>query len=226
MTRTRKYPSHGGRKPGSQNFTAEDLNNLLLILETKRPIGGEDWDEVVLLYNSQYAIGHGRQEREKDSLRAQWYKMLNNRKPTGDPGCQDYIRRAKRLNKSIQDEVAMSPIDDGDLSNAEDGPSTGTAQQFLEPGQLAPDSLSGTLETTDSGGMQTFKFEGLASDVEGEAEDSTVSRSGVGDLGHSGVEDSIINPGPRRERSRASASSSHNPHSSNQLQPPEISILG
>jgi hypothetical protein len=102
----------GGRKSGAQNFSPEDKEFLVTLLEEIRPIGPEQWEQIVSRYNSEYADPNERTSRDKDGLRTQWYKMLRSAKPTGDPSCPDFIRRAKRLNREIQDEIAMTGVDD------------------------------------------------------------------------------------------------------------------
>jgi hypothetical protein len=94
---TRK--AKGGRKAGAQNFSVSDKEFLVTLLEEIRPLGQEQWDEVVSRYNSEWAEPSERNTRDRDALRGQWYKMLRERKPTGDPSCPDHVRRAKRLNR-------------------------------------------------------------------------------------------------------------------------------
>jgi hypothetical protein len=114
---TRK--AKGGRKAGAQNFSVSDKEFLVTLLEEIRPLGQEQWDEVVSRYNSEWAEPSERNTRDRDALRGQWYKMLRERKPTGDPSCPDHVRRAKRLNREMTNEIAMGGIDDDHLTASE-----------------------------------------------------------------------------------------------------------
>jgi hypothetical protein len=87
--------------------------------EEIRPLGQEQWDEVVTRYNSEWAEPNERNTRDRDALRSQWYKVLRERKPTGDPSCPDHVRRAKRLNREMTNEIAMGGIDDDHLTASE-----------------------------------------------------------------------------------------------------------
>jgi hypothetical protein len=109
-----KKGKRGGRKAGAQNFNDEDKEFLITLLEEIRPVGPEIWDQVVSRYNDEYAEPNQKTTRDKDGLRTQYYKMYKTAKPTGDPTCSDYVRRAKKLKREIEDEVAMTGIDDDD----------------------------------------------------------------------------------------------------------------
>jgi cobalamin biosynthesis protein CobT len=109
----------GGRRAGAQNFSIEDKEYLISLLEAIHPLGPEQWENIVSRYNSEYAKPKERSIRDKESLRQQWYKMTKVSKPTGDPSCPEYIRRAKRLNREIQNEIAMTGIDDDGLTDSE-----------------------------------------------------------------------------------------------------------
>jgi hypothetical protein len=104
----------GGRKASAQNFNDEDKEFLITLLEEIHPIGPEMWNQVVSRYNDEYAEPNQRTTRDKDGPRTQYYKMYKTAKPTGDPTCPEYVRRAKKLKREIEDEVAMTGIDDDD----------------------------------------------------------------------------------------------------------------
>jgi hypothetical protein len=106
-----------GHKAGAQNFSEEDKEFLITVLEDVRPIGPEMWEQVMGRYNEEYATPNQRNVRDKDALRTQYYKMYKTSKPTGDPTCPDYVRRAKTLKREIEDEIAMVGINDNDLES-------------------------------------------------------------------------------------------------------------
>jgi hypothetical protein len=116
---TKKALAKGGRRAGAQNFSIEDKEYLISLLEEVGPLGPEQWENIVSRYNSDYAKPNEPSIQDKEGLRQQWYKMTKVSKPTGDPSCPEYIRRAKRVNKEIHNEIAMTGIDDDALTDSE-----------------------------------------------------------------------------------------------------------
>lgn len=57
-----------GRPAGSINFSPEDIELLLMMVEEHLPLGQLGWQKVVKDYND-YAIGEGRPQRAVDSLK-------------------------------------------------------------------------------------------------------------------------------------------------------------
>jgi hypothetical protein len=103
-----------GHKASAQNFYDKDKEFLIILLEEIHPIGPEMWDQVVSRYNDKYAEPNQRTTYDKDRLHTQYYKMYKTAKPMGDPTCPKYVRHAKKLKYKVEDEVAMTGIDDED----------------------------------------------------------------------------------------------------------------
>jgi hypothetical protein len=163
----KKTPVKGGRRAGAQNFSIEDKEYLISLLEEVHPLGPEQWENIVSRYNSEYAKPNERSIRDKEGLRQQWYKMTKVSKPTGDPSCPEYIRRAKRLNKEIQNEIAMTGIDDDALTDTE-----------LEENDLEEDNLededkdsSGDEDKDNSGDEDDDKDKNQSRHEDGEADE-------------------------------------------------------
>ena len=71
------------------------------------------WERVVDKYE-EYTVEHLRLSRDQASVKRQWQAMLAHPKPTGDPHCPDYIVRAKRINREINNEIGLIEMDDGE----------------------------------------------------------------------------------------------------------------
>jgi hypothetical protein len=125
----------GGRRAGAQNLSFEDKEYLISLLDKIHPLGPEQWENIVPRHNLEYAKPKERSIRDKESLRQQWYRMTKVSKPTGDPSCPEYIRRAKSLIREIQNEIAMTGIDDDALTDSEH------KEDDVEPDEVQADDL-------------------------------------------------------------------------------------
>jgi hypothetical protein len=155
----KKALAKGGRRAGAQNFSIEDKEYLISLLEEVHPLGPEQWENIVSRYNSEYAKPNERSIRDKEGLRQQWYKMTKVTKPTGDPSCPEYIRRAKRLNREIHNEIAMTGIDDDALTDSE-----------LEEDDLEQDNLEDE-NKDNSGDEDDDKDKNHSQDEDGEEDE-------------------------------------------------------
>lgn len=109
---TQISPSTSGRKAGSQNYSDEDLNKLLDIIEEVEPIGSNHWAEVQERYND-YAVDKFRAIRDQDALRNKYDKMVNVKKPTGSASCPPLVRRSKHIARDIMAKVNAISIGSG-----------------------------------------------------------------------------------------------------------------
>ncbi|KAJ2975528.1 hypothetical protein NUW54_g11718 [Trametes sanguinea] len=101
----------GGRPQGSTNFSTADLDTLLKLVEKHMPYGMNGWKRVCDEYN-EYALVNIRPKRDARALRQKYYRLVNSKKPTGDPDCPDEVRRAKRLEREIEERVHYGVIND------------------------------------------------------------------------------------------------------------------
>ncbi len=62
--------------------------------------GGYMWERVADLYNQK--TGKFQPFRDVDSLKNKFKGLKNTKKPTGDPTCPEYVKRAKRLQQEIE----------------------------------------------------------------------------------------------------------------------------
>ncbi|KZT55347.1 hypothetical protein CALCODRAFT_484820 [Calocera cornea HHB12733] len=84
--------------------------------EGARPIGPDGWEEVMAGMATYWAT-EGIEPRTTDSLKRKFNEMARKPKPTGDGEMPDRIRRAKDINKQIQDDVEMGNLQDDDNPN-------------------------------------------------------------------------------------------------------------
>lgn len=106
-TRARKK----GRRVGAVNYSADDTEKLLDLVEEVQPMGAQQWAIVANEY-AEYAQGEDRPKRDQDSLRNKFDKLVNAKKKTGDPTCPADVRRAKRIAKGILAKCAATTIGD------------------------------------------------------------------------------------------------------------------
>ncbi|KAL7276461.1 hypothetical protein RUND412_000523 [Rhizina undulata] len=78
------------------------------------------WDRIPPKYNKEYAKPNSRQKRDTDSLKAQWYRMYQTRKLTGDPNIPAYIRHAKEIHERMDSEVGIIKINNTQYGSTEE----------------------------------------------------------------------------------------------------------
>ena len=103
-------------------FRAEELDDLLEIIESLLPISAENWQAVADSHLENYR----REARTAESLRRKFQEISRRTGPTGDPNCPPYVIRAKRINRQLIQMIDASSggseagRSDDDLSNASD----------------------------------------------------------------------------------------------------------
>ena len=105
--------SRGGRAPGSQTYNDQDIEALLDIVQELRPLGADQWQNVADRYN-RGAASRERAQRDADSLRKKFNGLCRHKKPTGDPQCPPLVKRAKRIQRDIEESANVNEIDDYD----------------------------------------------------------------------------------------------------------------
>ena len=96
---------------GSSHFKEGEVDRLLNIIDERLPRGDNEWQLVADDYNTSRPREFP--EREKDSLRNKFKTLRNVRKPTGDPTIPAAVRRAKQIQRRIEDRIAVETADDG-----------------------------------------------------------------------------------------------------------------
>ncbi|KAI0370997.1 hypothetical protein BV20DRAFT_1121053 [Pilatotrama ljubarskyi] len=149
----------GGRRRGVMNFSSADVTELLRLVRSHMPIGMHGWERVCAGYNA-YASTRGRPRRDVQSLRTKYYKLVNVKKPTGDPDCPPDVREAKRIEREIERRVCLGIVDDDPI------PPEWEADRDVSPDSDG-ESDSGPAEEVACGGIEEGgASEGIDSDSE------------------------------------------------------------
>ncbi|KAI0369731.1 hypothetical protein BV20DRAFT_1052896 [Pilatotrama ljubarskyi] len=98
---------------GAMNFTRADTRELLRLIREHMPVGEMGWHRVAAGYAA-YASKHGRPKRGVRSLRLKYYRLVNTKKPTGDPHCPEEVREAKCLERRIESRMLMTSMNDAE----------------------------------------------------------------------------------------------------------------
>ncbi|KAF8335506.1 hypothetical protein F5887DRAFT_1079147 [Amanita rubescens] len=109
-----KRPRHGGRATGAANYSAEDVEALLNILETELPLGGHAWNSAADDFNN-WAADNGRPSRTVKSLELKFKQLVKTLKPTGDAECPPHIQRAHQIDDLMNDKAGSRDLDDADI---------------------------------------------------------------------------------------------------------------
>ncbi|KZT57257.1 hypothetical protein CALCODRAFT_483332 [Calocera cornea HHB12733] len=106
-----KKTPKGGRGSGVRNFSMAELQELIELIESHRPIGSDGW-EAVMAGMQTYWASEGMDARTPESLRRKFAELARKPKPTGDGEMPDLIRRAKDVDREIQNDVHMGNLQD------------------------------------------------------------------------------------------------------------------
>ncbi|KAF4139875.1 hypothetical protein GN958_ATG10925 [Phytophthora infestans] len=105
-------------KTKGKNFTTSEVMRLLDIVDDILPFGAEQWQNVASLFNTN--IPAGWTERDGESLKRKYQKLVRVPKPTGNGACPAEVQRAKRLQYAIEASIAVVDIHD-DTETTDDG---------------------------------------------------------------------------------------------------------
>ena len=83
--------------PRGANFSREELDSFLDIVEDILPLSTTQWESVVETHSGRYPD----KGRTVDSLKRKFKELHIKRIPTGDPHCLPAVRRAKQLRNAI-----------------------------------------------------------------------------------------------------------------------------
>lgn len=121
------------RTKKAQTYSVAEVNTLLEFVEKMLPIGQNEWESLVVLFNrSMYnLIGTNAVPRDYESLRNKFKTLRNNKKPTGDPTCPPEVKRAKRAQKEMEKRMSVTDLDD-DAAEEEGGEEEGGEEEEEE----------------------------------------------------------------------------------------------
>ncbi|KAJ7147904.1 hypothetical protein C8R43DRAFT_844434, partial [Mycena crocata] len=103
-----------GRPQGSSNFTAADTGKLLDLVEKYLPVGEKGWKKIKAKF-VKWARKNGRQ-----LLDNKYKQLIRTKKPTGDAYCPPDVKRAHRLEASINERAATCELNDSDYDAGAD----------------------------------------------------------------------------------------------------------
>ena len=143
---------HGGRSKGARNYHAEEINELLRLLEVHLPSGSDAWEVVATLYNSKFPD----RRRDAESLKSKYHHIRDAPKPTGSADYTPDTARAIRIDDLIKAKEAQIEVG-GEAKTAEyhfEEIHNETAQNAAEPpspaASQAPSESSITNSTVSS----------------------------------------------------------------------------
>ena len=89
-----------------KSWCSASVDVLLDVTGEQLPIGKNGWSKIEILFNrttQQKAMP----VRDAESLKRKFIQLKNHPKPTGDPSCPDDVRRAKRIQREIDNSVSV-----------------------------------------------------------------------------------------------------------------------
>ncbi|KAI0558167.1 hypothetical protein FGB62_230g05 [Gracilaria domingensis] len=96
-------------RQGSTNYTANDVDLLLEIVAELEPTGANGWARVAQKFNDDITDAD-KAFRTAESLKDKFDRLIHVHKPTGDPMCPPFVRRAKQINRDIQAKVVAAVL--------------------------------------------------------------------------------------------------------------------
>ncbi|EIW51376.1 uncharacterized protein TRAVEDRAFT_41095 [Trametes versicolor FP-101664 SS1] len=108
--------SHNGRQPGASNYTDEDMDALLDLVEVELPIGQNAWQRITDDFNS-WARENGRPPRTQKPLKTKYDTLVRTPKPTGSASVPANVERAWEIEEHINEKIHLGVLDDGDIAD-------------------------------------------------------------------------------------------------------------
>src|ERR1700722_3124874 len=108
-----------GRAPGATNYTDDDLEALMDIMDEIIPTGEKAENSVAANFK-EWAIANERPERDVKSLKKKFNALVRTEKPTGEGECPSYIDRAHHLYDLMDEKYMTQDVDDNDVIELSD----------------------------------------------------------------------------------------------------------
>jgi hypothetical protein len=115
---------------GGSHYSSEEVSLMLDIVARILPSGEYMWDRAAVEYNAKRPKGSA--YRDVESLRNKFKSLKNSKKPTGDPRCPENVKRAKRIQKDIDNEVGAVEVDDDSSESGRDSESSDSSVMSSE----------------------------------------------------------------------------------------------
>lgn len=130
-------PAASKRARRGVNYTADEVNVLLDLVEKHLPLGGQMWEQVA----TEHSVSYPQTDRDAASLRKKFQDLYKKKVPTGDPHIPADVKRAKLLQQQILAQNAAADI------SQENGGFQGVAQS-IAAARVSGETASGN--DTDS----------------------------------------------------------------------------
>ncbi|PCH44178.1 hypothetical protein WOLCODRAFT_154207 [Wolfiporia cocos MD-104 SS10] len=99
----------GGRRLGASNWRDNEVAEMLRLVKEHQPAGSNGWAKVEAGYNA-WVVKAGQPRRDAKALWTKFFRLANHLKPTGDPDCPEEVVQAKRINRSIEENVTRDIV--------------------------------------------------------------------------------------------------------------------
>ncbi|TFY76156.1 hypothetical protein EWM64_g7857 [Hericium alpestre] len=109
-------PRKRGRRKGVSNYSNDEVNMLLDLVENCLPTGQKGW-KVIGHRHREWAIERRLAGRSDKSLENKYKQLLRTTKPTGNAVCPPDVERAHKLESHINDKVSSRELNDSDLTD-------------------------------------------------------------------------------------------------------------
>jgi len=94
--------------PKGLNYSQEEVENFLDIVEEILPMSPSAWERIAELHSSRYPD----LKRSVDSLKRKFKELHSKKVPTGDPVCPPVVRQAKQLRHMIIEKMDASDLNE------------------------------------------------------------------------------------------------------------------
>ncbi len=109
------------------------------------PYGGNMWDDVERQYNTGLPIFMA--PRTADSCKTKFNKLKSIRKPTGDPSCPPEVRRAKNIQRAIENSMGVANFDSDHDEVVPEGEHPAAASSVVDRGGAADAEVDSDSDT-------------------------------------------------------------------------------
>ncbi|KAI9059358.1 hypothetical protein FKP32DRAFT_1606072 [Trametes sanguinea] len=99
-----KPTAAGGRQPGSLNYSEDDLDALLDLVQEELPIGQKMWQRITDHFND-WARENGCPPRTQKLLKTKFESLARTPKPTGCAEVPPHVERAWEIEELINEKI-------------------------------------------------------------------------------------------------------------------------
>ena len=108
---TQRGSGSEGRKFGLHNYSADEVEKLLDVLEEVTPIGANHWEQIGEIFEA-WAKDNGYPACETRLIKLKSEKLAAENKGTGNPRCPKPVRRARIIDRTILARIQAETLGD------------------------------------------------------------------------------------------------------------------